>query len=60
MSKPKELTCKRCGDKFKPTKEEIELHDNGHTGWPELCDDCYQNFNDAMDDISPLDADNGL
>ncbi|MBK9723305.1 MAG: hypothetical protein IPO78_17215 [Saprospiraceae bacterium] len=55
-------TCKKCGDTFTPSKEEVEMYEDGHTPRPELCDECLELLNNkCFDEDSQLsDVDNGL
>ncbi len=57
------LICKHCGDHFEPTKEEIQLHEDGETGaLPNVCDECFGMLeeNAQGDYYEHSDADSGL
>lgn len=54
--------CKFCGEHFKLTKEEIELHNEGFCDLPDTCEECYEIKEDSlnMPDDCYSDADSGL
>lgn len=55
------LKCKKCGDRFEPTKEEREMYEDGDAILPAICDDCFSLQESAQDEYYQFsDADNGL
>lgn len=51
-------TCRRCGEKIRLTKEELEMIWEGH-GTPELCDECDRDIDYNLYE-QHSDADPGL
>ena len=58
----KHIKCKHCGEEFKLTQEDIELHDEGHCDLPDTCQDCFDMIEGSqnMPDECYSDADPGL
>lgn len=42
-------TCRHCGEDFKASPEETELFEEGYTGKPDLCQECFRFLNSPPD-----------
>lgn len=59
--KPTFIRCKHCGEKFLPTKEEIDLHADGYAPLQEECEECFAMAENSFPEVElPSDTDNGL
>lgn len=59
--KPIFIKCKSCGEKFLPTKEETELHNDGYADLPDKCDECFSMQENSVPEYESIsDADSGL
>ena len=54
------LTCKYCGDVFAPTKEDVNLFEEGFCEFPNICESCFDSIDEVIDVDNYSDADMGL